>query len=110
MKIGIIGAGRLGICFALLLDRGGYDVIASDIRANYIAGLQRREIQTNEPGVADMLRECSIDFTTDTRRVIQESDVIYVMAVRMAVMTCQQWIAWWQMWLKAILISRKRSL
>jgi len=79
MKIGIIGAGRLGICFALLLDRGGYDVIASDIRANYIAGLQRREIQTNEPGVPDMLRECSIDFTTDTRRVIQESDVIYVM-------------------------------
>jgi len=79
MKIGIIGAGRLGICFALLLDRGGYSVIASDIRSNYISGLQRREISTNEPGVADMLRECSINFTTDTRRVIQESDVIYVM-------------------------------
>ena len=79
MKIGIIGAGRLGICFALLLDRGGYQVMASDIRSNYIAGLQRREIVTNEPGVAEMLRDCSIDFTTDTRRVIQESDVIYVM-------------------------------
>ena len=79
MKIGVIGAGRLGICFALLLDRGGYDVIASDIRSNYISGLQRREISTNEPGVADMLRECSIDFTTDTRRVIEASDVIYVM-------------------------------
>lgn len=79
MKIGIIGAGRLGICFALLLDRGGYAVRASDIRSNYIAGLQRREISTNEPGVADMLRDCSIDFTTDTRSVIQDSDVIYVM-------------------------------
>lgn len=79
MKIGIIGAGRLGICFALLLDRGGYTVRASDIRSNYIAGLQRREITTNEPGVADMLRDCSIDFTTDTRSIIQDSDVIYVM-------------------------------
>lgn len=79
MKIGIIGAGRLGICFALLLDRGGYPVRASDIRSNYIAGLQRREITTNEPGVADMLQGCSIDFTTDTRSVIQDSDVIYVM-------------------------------
>lgn len=79
MKIGIIGAGRLGICFALLLDRGGYAVRASDIRSNYIAGLQRREITTNEPGVAGLLRDCSIDFTTDTRAVIQDSDVIYVM-------------------------------
>ena len=79
MKIGIIGAGRLGICFALLLDRGGYTVRASDIRSNYIASLQRREIATNEPGVADMLRDCSIDFTTDTRSIIQDSDVIYVM-------------------------------
>lgn len=79
MKIGVIGAGRLGICFALLLDRGGYSVRACDIRSNYIAGLQRREISTNEPGVADMLRECSIDFTTDTRSVIKDSDVIYVM-------------------------------
>jgi len=79
MKIGVIGAGKLGICFALLLDRGGYEVIASDIRSNYIAGLQRREMTTNEPGVADMLGDCSIDFTTDTRRVIQQSDVIYIM-------------------------------
>lgn len=79
MKIGIIGAGRLGICFALLLDRGGYAVRACDIRSNYIAGLQRREIQTNEPGVEDMLKGCGIDFTTDTRSVIQTSDVIYVM-------------------------------
>ena len=79
MKIGVIGAGRLGICFALLLDRGGYQVMASDIRSNYIAGLQRREIVTNEPGVAAMLADSSVNFTTDTRRVIQESDVIYVM-------------------------------
>lgn len=79
MKIGIIGAGRLGICFALLLDRGGYTVRASDIRSNYISGLQRREITTSEPGVADMLRDSSIEFTTDTRSVIQHSDVIYVM-------------------------------
>ena len=79
MNIGIIGAGRLGICFALLLNRGGYQVRACDIRSNYIAALQRREIQTNEPGVSEMLRDSTIDFTTDTRSVIHSSDVIYVM-------------------------------
>ena len=45
MKIGVIGVGRLGICFALLLDRAGHDVMASDIRTNYVAALNRGEIQ-----------------------------------------------------------------
>ena len=79
MKIGVIGVGRLGICFALLLDRGGYNVMASDIRTNYIAALQRGQIRTNEPGVAEMLALSKIDFTTDTREVIRNSEVIYVM-------------------------------
>ena len=80
MKIGVIGVGRLGICFALLLDRAGHDVMASDIRTNYVAALNRGEIQTTEPGVTDLLsNKKAIQFTTDTRAVIQHSDVIYVM-------------------------------
>ena len=79
MNIGVIGVGRLGICFALLLDRGGHQVIGSDIRTNYVAGLNERRISTTEPGVADMLKHCRIDFTTDTRRVIEHSEIIYVM-------------------------------
>ena len=80
MKIGVIGVGRLGICFALLLDRAGHDVMASDIRTNYVAALNRGEIHTQEPGVAELLaHKKSIQFTTDTRAVIQHSDVIYVM-------------------------------
>jgi len=79
MKIGVIGVGRLGICFALLLDRAKHDVIASDIRANYVAGLNRRQITTTEPGVADMLSQSNIKFTTDTRDVVQSSDIVYVM-------------------------------
>lgn len=80
MDIGVIGAGRLGICFALLLDAGGHRVRASDIRTNYVAALNRREIATTEPGVADRLKAArNITFTTDTRDVIQNSSVIYVM-------------------------------
>jgi nucleotide sugar dehydrogenase len=79
MNIGVIGVGRLGICFSLLLDRAGYSVLGCDIRSSYIAALQKREIHTAEPGVPEMLATCNIDFTTDTRRVIQNSDVIYVM-------------------------------
>ena len=40
MKVGLIGAGRLGICLALLLERAGYQVVASDNRSDYIHDLQ----------------------------------------------------------------------
>lgn len=80
MDIGVIGVGRLGICFALLLDAAGHRVRASDIRTNYVAALNRREINTTEPGVADRLKAAkSITFTTDTREVLQNSSVVYVM-------------------------------
>lgn len=79
MNIGVIGVGRLGICFALLLDRAGYRVVGSDIRTNYITALNRKEIKTNEPGVAEMLINSHISFTTDTRAVIEFSEIVYVM-------------------------------
>ena len=51
MKIGLIGAGRLGICLALLIERAGYDVLVSDVREDYVSNLNKKKIETNEPGV-----------------------------------------------------------
>jgi len=45
MKIGVIGAGRLGICFALLCEAAGYDVLVSDIREDYSKRLERTKDQ-----------------------------------------------------------------
>jgi nucleotide sugar dehydrogenase len=80
MNIGVVGVGRLGICFALLLERAGHQVLGSDIRANYVANLNRKQITTNEPQVADMLA-ASTNFTatTNTREVIKQNDIIYIM-------------------------------
>ena len=49
MKIGLIGAGRLGICLALLIEKAGLDVIASDVREDYIEHLQSKVIFTMTP-------------------------------------------------------------
>ena len=76
-KIGVIGAGRLGICFALLVDKAGYDVVVSDVRGSYVKGLNDRVISTNEPLVADLLKESNIRATTDNEEVIKECDIIY---------------------------------
>ena len=80
MKIGIIGAGRLGICFALLCERAGYEVLVSDIREDYVQDLNEKKICTNEPEVEDLLR-ISKNFraTTSNKEVIEECDLIYTL-------------------------------
>ena len=80
MKIGIIGAGRLGICFALLCEQAGYDVLVSDVRDGYVKNLQRKIISTNEPEVAKLLTTSPrLSATTNNLKVIRECDVIYTL-------------------------------
>ena len=55
MKIGLIGAGRLGICLALLIEKAGYEVLASDSRVDYIENLQKGIIDTAEPDLQQYL-------------------------------------------------------
>ena len=76
-KIGVIGAGRLGICFALLVDRAGYDVVVSDVRESYVKNLNEKHISTNEPLVNELLKDCNIRATTSNREVITHSDIVY---------------------------------
>jgi nucleotide sugar dehydrogenase len=80
MKIGLIGAGRLGICLALLMENAGYDVIVSDIREDYVENLNKKLIQTTEPHVAEHLKEANnIEATTDNKKVISECDIIFTL-------------------------------
>jgi len=80
MKIGLIGAGRLGICLALLIEQEGYHVIASDVREDYINDLQNKKINSTEPQVQELLEHSiNLEFTTDNRKVIRESDVIFTL-------------------------------
>ena len=80
MKIGVIGAGRLGICFALLCEQAGYDVLVSDVRDGYVKNLQNKIISTNEPEVAKLLTTSPrLSATTNNLKVIRECDVIYTL-------------------------------
>jgi len=80
MKIGVIGAGRLGICFALLCEQAGYDVLVSDVRDSYVKNLQRKFISTNEPEVAKLLSTSPrLSATTSNSKVIRDCDIIYTL-------------------------------
>ena len=80
MKIGLIGAGRLGVCLALLIEKAGYEVLASDVRKKYIHELQQGIVTSTEPGVAQYLWNAkNIEFTVSNERVINECDVIFTL-------------------------------
>jgi nucleotide sugar dehydrogenase len=80
MTIGVIGAGRLGICFALLLEKAGFTVTASDVREDYINSLRNKKIDTHEPGVQDLLSQSkNIAFKLGNDEVIEECDILYTL-------------------------------
>ena len=80
MKIGVIGAGRLGICFALLCEQAGYEILVSDVREDYVQNLNERLITTSEPEVANLLDNTkNFRATTSNLEVIQECDFIYTL-------------------------------
>ena len=80
MKIGLIGAGSLGICIALLIEQAGYDVLASDVRELYVNGLQNKEIITTEPEIQSLLSASTrIDFITDNDMLITEHVITFIL-------------------------------
>ena len=77
-KIGIVGTGRLGLCFAILLEKAGYQVFASDINSHYIDKLKSKKFSSNEPDVNKILRSSkNIEFTNSNFEVIKKTDLIF---------------------------------
>jgi len=78
MQIGIIGTGRLGVSFALLCEKNGYKIIASDINQEYINKLNNKTLKTNEPSVEMLLKNSNnLYATTDNSYVIKNCSLIY---------------------------------
>jgi UDPglucose 6-dehydrogenase len=78
MKIGVIGAGRLGLTFALLCEKVGYSVFVSDIRKGYVYNLNQRFSNSNEPSVQKMLLEVrNFSATTNNIEIIEQCDIIF---------------------------------
>jgi nucleotide sugar dehydrogenase len=79
MKIGVIGAGRLGLTFALLCEKNGYDVLVSDVREDYVFNLNQKVCVTNEPLIQSMLLDTNkFSATTNNIEVIENSDIIFI--------------------------------
>ncbi len=55
-RAAVVGIGRIGLCFALNLERCGYHVLGVDHDVARVAQVYDRTLQTPEPGVDEALR------------------------------------------------------
>ena len=77
-KIGVIGAGKLGLSFALLCEHNGITVWASDINKDYIESLKDKTFKSVEPYIQEYLHESNnLHPTTDNFDVIRNTDIIF---------------------------------
>lgn len=78
-NISVIGIGKLGLCFALTLEKAGYDVLGVDVRSEYVKQINNKSFMSDELHVNDYLkRSKNFVATTSLEDSIQHSDYLYV--------------------------------
>lgn len=77
-KVAIVGLGRLGLCFALNLERIGYSVYGIDSNTNYIEEVQLKRIKSNEPFVEKYLSESKNFIATTDLSIIEKEDIQFI--------------------------------
>lgn len=79
-NISLIGVGKLGLCFALTLEKAGYSVLGCDVNQSYVDSINNKTLNSDEPDVNTLLSS-STNFTTttDIRQVIEFSNTIFVL-------------------------------
>ncbi len=78
-KLSIIGIGKLGLSFALILEKNGYDVLGVDIVNDYVDKINKKEIKSDEPEIENHIKNAkNFVATTDIERGIQFSDYLFL--------------------------------
>ncbi|MBD3313733.1 nucleotide sugar dehydrogenase [Candidatus Woesearchaeota archaeon] len=82
MRIAVMGTGYVGSVTGACLADLGNDVVCLDIDSDKIDQYNKGDIPIYEPGLSDLikrnLREKRLLFTTDSKKTIQDSDVIFI--------------------------------
>lgn len=77
--ISIIGIGRLGICFALCLEKAGYHVLGVDLSPDYISQINAKSLISYEPLVTEFLKNSqNLKATNSIKEGLDFSDVCFI--------------------------------
>lgn len=78
-NISIIGIGKLGLCFALTLERSGYNVLGVDISQSYIDSINNKNLKSSEQDVEKFLKNSqNFKATTSLEETLNHSNVLFV--------------------------------
>ena len=78
-NITIIGIGKLGICFGLILEKARYNVVGVDLNDNYVQSINNKTLVSSEPDVEKYLTQSkNFTATTDIQRGLNHSDVLFL--------------------------------
>jgi nucleotide sugar dehydrogenase len=79
-NVSVIGIGRLGLCFALVLEKKGFDVCGSDINAAYVRVLNSKQLASPEPGVTQLLTTSrTFKATVSLEEAAKHSDMLFIL-------------------------------
>ena len=82
MRVGVFGAGYVGLVTGTCFAEMGNDVLIRDVDEQRIAGLRRGHIPIYEPGLEEMLQHNlemgRLRFTTDGHDVVSFAEVIFI--------------------------------
>lgn len=79
-RIGLLGAGRLGICLALNLERVGFEVYVVDVDHARVAAIQAKSVKVDEPFVQEYLLEAKkLSAETEVRTLLSaDVELIFI--------------------------------
>ena len=78
-NITVIGIGKLGLGFALLLERSGYNVLGVDIFPEYVSKINDKTIRFSEPGYNELVDNSkNLKATTNLKEGLDHSNIIFI--------------------------------
>jgi len=78
-NISIIGIGKLGLCFALTLEKAGYKILGLDVNEEYIKLVNNKTLKSSEKNVENFLKKSSnFTATLDLKLTIDHANIIFV--------------------------------
>ena len=78
-NITVIGIGKLGLGFALLTEKAGYNVLGIDIFPNYVDSLNNKSFKSSEPSYNDLIKNSkNFRASLDLKEGLEFSDIIFI--------------------------------
>lgn len=78
IKVAVIGVGRLGLCFALNLEKAGYHVLAIDVDPQHINQINKKSLQSPEPELETYLKKAKNINATTNYEQISDLEIDYI--------------------------------